>query len=541
MQQETTGNTASAVWRYRRWLVWSLLLLLIAWAIFVRAWAVSERPFWVDEAWVAYAATQQSYGQLFRQTDLPMPPLFAAATKLLGSIVGPPELGLRLLPIACGIACVPLGYLILRTLRVPGSVALAAMSLTASSYILVRWSRELKQYEVEAFLSLLAALVVLRIRYCRPLRRRWLHRICLIAICLAGPWLGYGFVFPAAVLVAVMILLSPEVGERRESIITGLLALTALAVSTAVVLYVAAGLQGRQPALIAFMPQWFINPLDVRSWLRAAFHACVCLSVLLFPWEWAENLSLLDSAVYAGLIALVICLLATVGLWAWPGRGRRDVACWIIGPWLLTLLAGVAHRYPFAQPRMTAFLAAPLILAVATGLVRIGRECFLLLNARGGRGIAAAFILTLAPVFYMINAPLRNEYCVYHDFPVLLEILNKQRQPGDLLVVSYLAGPPVRFYIGRGGDPVVYVPNTAGSLPDLDYDYNTLAAETSGRSRNHWWVLCTSNDLAFKARRDKLLDWVAKQGYRLELVAEGGKPTTAGVGQLFRVTGPADR
>jgi len=119
MQQETTGNTASAVWRYRRWLVWSLLLLLIAWAIFVRAWAVSERPFWVDEAWVAYAATQQSYGQLFRQTDLPMPPLFAAATKLLGSIVGPPELGLRLLPIACGIACVPLSYLILRTLRVP--------------------------------------------------------------------------------------------------------------------------------------------------------------------------------------------------------------------------------------------------------------------------------------------------------------------------------------------------------------------------------------------------------------------------------------
>ena len=85
------------------------------------------------------------------------------------------------------------------------------------------------------------------------------------------------------------------------------------------------------------------------------------------------------------------------------------------------------------------------------------------------------------------------------------------------------------------------MPNTAGSLPDLDYDYNTLAAETSGRSRNHWWVLCTSNDLAFKARRDKLLDWVAKQGYRLELVAEGGKPTTAGVAQLYRATGPGCR
>lgn len=522
-------------------MVYSLLLLLTGWGVFVRTWGVSERPFWVDEAWVAYAATHQSYGQLLRQTELPMPPLFAAVTKLFGSIVGPPELGLRLLPIACGIACVPLSYMILRTLRVPGSAALAAMSLTASSYILVRWSRELKHYEVEAFLSLLLALVVLRTRCCRPLRHRWWHRIALIAICLAGPWLGYGFVFPAAVLVAVMILLRPETGERRESVIAGLLALAALTVSTAVVFSVAAGPQGRQPALMAFTSQWFINPLDLRSWLRAAFHACVSLSVLLFPWEWAETLSLSDSAVYAGLIALVICLLAMVGLWAWPGRGRREVAWWVAGPWLLTLLAGLAHRYPFAQPRMTALLAAPLILAVAAGLVRIGRECFVLLNARGGRGIAAAFILTLTPVFYMINAPIRHDYCAYHDFPKLLEILKRQRQPGELLVVSYLAGPSVRFYIGAGGEPVVYVPNSAGSLPAPDYDYNMLAADMSGHSLNRWWVLCTSNDLAVNARRDKLLDWIVKQGYRLELVAEGGKPTSAGVGQLFRVSGPGYR
>ncbi len=110
----------------------------------MRIGGLADRPFWRDEAWVAYAATEMDWLGLLGQSEFPMPPLFALSVKLCVGLPLPPELGLRMLPFLCGVLILPLSYAVARTLRAPRTVALTGMALIASSPLLVIWSRELR-------------------------------------------------------------------------------------------------------------------------------------------------------------------------------------------------------------------------------------------------------------------------------------------------------------------------------------------------------------------------------------------------------------
>ena len=91
-------------------LVALFLAVCVAWGAFVRTWNLGGRPFWCDEAWVATLLRDLSPAQLLRQTDTPLPPLFALAADWIGHRFGPPEVAWRLLPAACGVLVVPLVY-----------------------------------------------------------------------------------------------------------------------------------------------------------------------------------------------------------------------------------------------------------------------------------------------------------------------------------------------------------------------------------------------------------------------------------------------
>ncbi|MHC4865509.1 MAG: phospholipid carrier-dependent glycosyltransferase, partial [Planctomycetota bacterium] len=210
---------------------WIVFGLVLAWAGFVRAWGVWGRSFWMDEAAVASAVTDHSWRELLGQTDLPIAPMFAISTKLVGSLIVPPEVGLRLLPILFGIGCVPLTYLVMRTLRVPRVTALVGTALCASSPSLVIWSREVKQYQIEAFFSVLLALLVFKLRRCSVAKRQRILAGGIIVICMFGPWFGYGLIFSAVVLLALLVLLRPVFGSRRFAVAVATAGLCAMVVS----------------------------------------------------------------------------------------------------------------------------------------------------------------------------------------------------------------------------------------------------------------------------------------------------------------------
>ena len=508
--------------------------LILGWAGFVRLWALGERPFWADEAWVATATSQLSYKQLLIQTDMPLPPFFAATVKFFGNWINPPEFGMRLVPALCGWACVPLVYLLARILRAPRSVALAAMSLMATSNIMVRWSRELKQYQVEGLCVLLLAIFVFRLRHCDRTRRAG-YLAAIVAICILGPWLGYGFVPPAIAMGFTMMLVPPHIGSRRTAVIDATTALAALGSSTLVLHHFIAGPQAAHPALQVFTSSFFIDATKVGSWIAAAYHGLVTLCNIPIPWDWMQNLPKIEGALCGGVVVLFIGLLTAAGLVGWPGRGRADLWCWMFGSWGLTVVAAIARRYPFGQPRMAVCLAIPLILTNAAGLVYLAKQSALFISGRSRPGIVLALCLTLVPITFMIQAPLHHAYSVWHNYPALLQLLRRHRTPGELLIVSALAGPCVRFYLGDGQEPVVYVPNESGPLARLDFDYDSLRQETEAAFRHHWWIVCTA-DTRPGGKTDPLLQWMIRQKYELEPVTANVSSIREFVPQIYHVT-----
>lgn len=506
-------------------LFWSVAAAVFAWGVFVRSWGLTARPFWQDEAWVANAVTHESWAQLATQTAVPMPPLFALASKAFGSLVSPPEAGLRLLPMFCGMACVPLSYLAVRTLRAPKLAALAGMAACASSLMLVVWSREAKQYEIEAFLGLLLALLVFRTRRCPPARSRGLAGAGIVVICLVGPWLGYGVVLPALTLVSLLIVLRPLAGPRGPQVILGAASLAALAVSVLAVEYVAAAQQAANPALLSFTRHWFVDPTSISSWLRAGAYAAWSSGMLFLPQLWVSGLA------WAGLAAAVVWALALLGLLTWPRSGRIEMLCWVLGPWLLMLAAAIARRYPFAAPRMMAFAAAPTILAVVMGLVRVCRGCSIVVTGRGGPGLFAAVILTLLPAIYMIRVPIGHRYAPNHGFPALLRTLEHERRPGELAVVTMNAVPSVQYYAPSIAEPVVFVPVAAGVTPVPDFDYSSLVAGIVSRAGPRCWMV--SIDEPTDTIRQDLLRALQASGYSVRVAAQAGTNDSYGMAELL--------
>ncbi|UCF34573.1 MAG: glycosyltransferase family 39 protein [Phycisphaerales bacterium] len=513
----------------KKTLLYGVLLVIVAMGAYVRLADAGQRPFWADEAWVAQAVRENSYLELFAQTELPMPPLYSIAIKLVGELVKPPELGLRLLPLCCSVACVPLSYVVVRRLRAPRTMALVATALVAANPLLVG-SRDLKQYQIEALLSLTLAWLVFSYRRKEGASRWWFLFAPMLLVCLLGPWLGYGFVFPATAILGVLILLAPVAGGRRSCLVAGSLGLLVLGVSTLGVLQFVAWKQAAHPALIDFTENWYIHPLDLQAWQRAAGYGALTTTMTMVPFEWISEGGV-PWVIVCGVAAPLMWILALVGLRGWPRPGGWEVGIWMLGSWLLMLGAAVAGQYPFAAPRMMAYWALAMALPLATGLVRLLRGITIVLTRRGGPGMVASLLLALLAVAHL---PWVRAYWVYQDFPALLETLREQRRPGEIVIAAVMASPSVRYYAEPRDRAIILMPTAAGTCRVPDLDYNSLVSDSIPYGATRWWLLTTSR------RREqmvlRMLETDLRRRYEYRLVAEAGEPSLFGLAQLYVVS-----
>jgi hypothetical protein len=414
---------------------------------------------------------------------------------------------------------------------------MVGMALCASSPLLVIWSRELKQYEIEGFFSVLLALLVFRVRRSKIRRKRWIYTAGMALVCLLGPWFGYGIIFVAAVLTGVLIFLPPISRTGQRLVITGLACSALLFISTFLVLCVSAAEQAGNEALLAYMKPWFIDFTSFRSLVRAGAYGALGTSLMIFPLhEWSVLIfpfTKLPLYLLAGIVGVGIWSLALFGLRGWPRKSRLEMACWVIGPWVLSLAAAVVQKYPFGPHRMMVFLATPLVLAVATGLVGLCRSWCIWITGRSGLGIVVALVMVLLPVFYMVGVPMENKCWVQHDFPAALGVLKEHRKSGELVYVGLDAVHSVRYYAGELGREFTFMPSSAGTLGVPHYDYDELSRDILRRAGRRLWLLTTSLKTDLKVQR--FICIAQQQGYKIQLVAEAGGQKIYGVAQLYVV------
>lgn len=463
---------------------------VLGWGVFLRCWQIGERPFWRDEAWLADELERQHWWGLIRQQDMPpSPPLFAVLAKASGRIVATPEIAYRLPALLAGMGCIPLTYAVARALRGSRWISLAGMTLSANGLMLVTWSRELRQYEVEAFVSLLMAWLVLRWQRSASSPFRGMMAGGLVLLCAAGPWLGYATVLTSAVLLLLPAVGKPRLGGRRAAVGLAAVGLAVLVGSALTLMTIVVRHHAADEALQVYLRRWFIDWDRWKDWRRAVSNGAFCTGAAFLPYTWVVS----DAAkLVAGGAVWVTALL---GMAIWPHRYRRELVCCTVVPWLLMLVAAAAHQYPFGIARTMVFLAPPLMISVGAGVAWLTRAAWSMVTGRRGIGVVVGAVLTMSPAAWMWRVPVEHRYWFYHDFPGLLAELRDQRQIGDLVLATVNAYPAARRYAPAAGIAVFDLPLAAATLPVGGFDYAALVRRALTLAGSRLWVLTPSEEL----------------------------------------------
>ena len=153
--------------------------------------------FWLDETYVAYQVTQQTFGEIFSGFSVlkgqPVSPaLFSAAAKIFALIFGNHEMALRLVPFVFGLSALILFYFLARLYFSDKTFFLLACALFAVSPPLIRYCAEFKMYASDVWSAVLMLYLFERLD-----RRGWDGRAILIIgeVCAVIMWLSYPAVF----------------------------------------------------------------------------------------------------------------------------------------------------------------------------------------------------------------------------------------------------------------------------------------------------------------------------------------------------------
>lgn len=418
------SDGASGSWALER-----TVAILLGLGAALRLWQYAGNPtLWMDELALGNNLLTRPLGLLLG-TPLAdgqvAPPGFLIVSRAAVVAFGSSEYALRLFPLLCSLASLPLfARLATRLLRPPA--ALLAIALFALSPGIAIYAAEGKQYATDVLVTL--ALTELTLWWlAAPGARR---SVALAVGGVVGVFLSQPAVFLLAGLGAALVVGTPR-GDRRKP-----LAPMAFWVTGAVLSVVHA--RSRMSSGLMNYMHWFwqegflpwpVTSLEDALWPLRTLAGLFGLG-LGYPWPWAY-------------LTLVACGLVSLF------RRARRVALLLAGPIAVTLLAAVAQVYPF-QLRLVLFLVPGFVLLVAEGAGLIAERAGQMVERAPGRAVRALLLPAVAaPVAVSL---VRNPPVWHLDEmrPVFAE-LQRRRQPEDAVYAYYPSWQAVRYYGPRYG------------------------------------------------------------------------------------------
>jgi hypothetical protein len=474
----------------------AVLTVLFAGAA-LRIWQyAADSSLWLDEAALTRNVLERSPRELLSPLSFGQvaPPGFLFAQKAIVSLFGSSELALRAVPLACGLASLPLFTACARAV-LNGGAFLFAVLLFALGQPFIYFSSQAKQYASDVTLSLLALWMGLVLSSDRLSNRR-------IAV-LAGlgaliPW----FSQPAALVLAgaalgaaIPMLWTRGVAARRAALPIMLVWAGSVVVAGAFAMRSVSG-ETREYLnwfwRIGYMP-W--PPVAQVRWLWDtlvavfdAFGAGAFRTNGGLGYVWPQ---LFVVATVAGLLHFV--------------RARRDVVLILAGPVAVSLIASLLRLYPLSG-RLLVFIVPVLLLLTAAGAHLLWT--WFAARARLA-GVAAAVLFVAIPIHAAVRT--RPPYSIQPLRPVL-ERVDRLRQPGDIFYVDYVAAQAFLFYAPRFGfEPGEYVIGKCAVADRRDY----LRQVDRFRGRPRVWVIGTHLSAV---ERSLTVGYLERIGRRLESV-----------------------
>lgn len=487
----------------------------------MRVWQyLANSSLWVDEAALARNIADRSPGELLQPLDYAQvaPAGFLLVEKAFVSLLGDGELALRLFPLLCGLAALPIFWR-LASRVLAGWWGVYALGLFALATPLVYFSSQVKQYssDVAATVVVLAAAVWLRSGSGADLFPR-ARRAAIAGAAVA--WLSQPVAFVLAGSGATLAWCAWR--ERRPAALrASLLVCAAWAASSG--LAAALAVRNVSPAdrayldwywsngLMPFPPASFADALwvwDRLTWLFGAFVTGLRRTNggLGYPW----------SQVFVGLT-----MVGYFAIW----RVRRDMALILLMPVVVVILAAAFQLYPLSG-RVVTFLIPVLLIPVAAGAGFV-------IDALPARvQLLAPVLLAIAigsPIYATLLAlpPERTE----HLRPVM-EAVSRHRLPGDAVYVYYGAGQAFLYYAPRFGlTPRDYVLGRCSVTDQRAY----LRDLDAFRGRSRLWLVSTHARLAADEFRTMVgyLDSIGRRVQAFEQQATSRVASQAAYGLLY--------
>jgi hypothetical protein len=478
--------------------------LAIALAVALRVSFLGRKPFWSDEAWVASLAEMPIRRLLSTIAHTTAPVGFALAVKLTSLIPGlRPEIAMRLLPLAAGIATVVLLPRLVRALGGSQRAATLAALVAAAMPALVHYSRELKPYAIDAFIATAFPLASLRLIAAeagdgQPARRR-AARALPAAMAFFTPLFSFGGVFPVAATLAWgwVHLLRRGLGSAWRP----------WAAASGAFLFLLGG------AAFTLIYRQATNPVLTKFFKADAPGSGLSIAVV------AGSLTRLFETMAGHLFpgaAPVGLLAAAIGFVAWPRSGRGAAVGIAGGSVVLAALAAAADLYAVNYGRLVLFAAPFAVAAVCVGFDRSLEWIVRPARLQSAAAIAALLLAGSLAAFWTVRDiahrlhPERSNwrtsflYDGLQDVPALVEEAVRRRGPGEPVLVAHTIKWSMHYY-------------ARGRLSEL-FEVRGRGEKRNRKAVEGWlpsvpergWLLLTS-----EVASDRLREAIARSGFAI--------------------------
>ncbi len=476
--------------RCRRDVNWFRGLLLLGVLLRLRAY-LSNRSLWLDEAMLALNIRNRGFVELTRPLDMDQiaPVGFLWLEKAMVLLLGDTEWALRLVPLLCGIALLPLAYAAVRQCA-NSRLAAGVLAGLAVHPQLVYFSQEVKPYGIDAFAVVLVMLVAAFTAHELSSRQRW----TAVGVVAVLPWFSLTSVFAIPGLLVTFFI--SAIRQRSSS------AAVQAAVITGVFL-LSCGLE------YGLVLRHQMGNVLMQSYWAATFPSEAPGLAGLGAWVLATARSLLqDPGSIPGVLVLPLAVTLLFGLHELFRQARP--LCWIIGSTIaIGILAAVLRSYP-PQGRLWLFCVPPLVMTAAGGIEWLARwmpSSWAISNRVRTvvmvTGLAAYFSPAACSTLRWSVQPdrIRRE-----DVRAMCEFILTHRHPGDGVYIARAAGPTVLWYLGRPEfQPLQEMPTTWGNPINGDIAHAETEITRCGTVPRLWLLFShmdrLSTDLLSDAQR----------------------------------------
>jgi hypothetical protein len=450
-------------------------LLALAIVLIVRlAFYAGDRQLWVDEAGLMLNVlpseslfapldsavqhgnpTLETVGMSIPQTA---PWGFVIAMRTAARLVGVSEHALRIVPLMASLT----GLAILAFFLQSHPARLPILLFYGCSGLLIEYSTELKQYGWEGTVALMLLLWFYR----HPRAEQWnlFQVITSIMLGVTSVWLAFTSVF--VLIGAGLVLLAPLAANRSRAFWKTLGVISLWGISFLVYFFFSlrTGASNMMTANAGSMAPPVLFSIPMAKW-----YIDVPLSLAIYPLG-------LDIRLRAFVLVLL-----TIGFVACFQQNRR-AACIMVSPVLITFLAALVHRYPWA-PRHLVFIGFPVAWLAGCGLFELWKTVEKQRIVQWAFASLMLWAFTSAAVPPLVNLRKKEGY-KYELHRSLL-----QQLPAEEKVLLYHPSALIaRFYQTTGA---VNLKNARVSLADMldSQGIETLTKEASEFGTPCWIVL----------------------------------------------------